>query len=326
MPTSSNQRLKLLYLSKIFTEQTDESHPLTIKQLIEELKKQNITAERKSLYSDIELLRQFGIEILQQRSKTVSYYLAERDFELPELKLLTDAVLSARFISKEKSRKLVKEIMTLTSTHQAKQLVRHITFDHHPKAENSSIYYTVDSIHNAINEGKQISFQYFDYDERGNAVYRKDGEAYIQTPVTLCWNDDNYYLITYSKKHDALVHYRVDRMAHVEICDENAETLDTEMFHIEEHIRRVFGMYNGTPIQATLAFDKSLINAVIDRFGKDIHMTDKGSRIEITAEISDSPVFLSWMFRFGAKAEILEPESLRQSMKEHIATVASLYQ
>lgn len=319
MPTSINQRSKLLYLMKIMLDKTDEQHPMTIAEIITALAAYDIRAERKSIYSDFELLRQFGLDITTQRSKTTGYFVAERQFELPELKLLVDAVQSSRFITKKKSEELIKKISSLTSGEQAKMLRRQVYVADRAKTINETVYYSIDQIHYAINEHKKITFKYFDYDVNKNQVFRKQGDLYKVTPVTLCWNDDNYYLITYNSYYNNFTHYRVDRMSSVNALDEGGDTFDKNTFHIAEYAKRVFGMFNGEVVRARLSFDHSLVNVVIDHFGKEVRMlnADEGW-FDILVDVSISPVFLAWIFTFGDSAVIKEPDSLIAAMKELI--------
>ena len=326
MSVSTNQRAKLLYLMRILLDKTDEHHPITIAEIITELKIYDITAERKSIYTDFEILRQFGINIETHRDKTTRYYIAHRQFELPELKLLVDAVQSSRFITEKKSEELIGKLSSLTSVAQAKHLRRQIYVAGRAKTINETVYYSIDQIHAAVNENKKILFRYFDYDTNKKRVYRKNCENYITTPVTLCWSDDSYYMIAYNVKHEGLTHYRIDRMSEVEMLHEDADVFDRKKFNIADHVKRVFGMYSGELINATLSFDNSLVNVVLDHFGKDIRLkAGKDGWFEINADVSLSPVFLAWMFQFGDRAIINAPESLINAMKELIQANARKY-
>lgn len=319
MPTSSNQRAKLLYLMKILLERTDDQNPMTIAEIIAALNTYDIQAERKSIYTDFELLRQFGLDIETQRSKTTGYYVAHRQFELPELKLLVDAVQSSRFITKKKSEELIKKLSSLTSGAQAKLLRRQVYVADRAKTLNEAVYYSIDQIHYAINENKKITFKYFDYDINKKQIYRKQGDLYQAMPVSLCWNDDNYYLITYSGYYKNFTHYRVDRMSNVSTIDADGDAFDRSKFNIAEYAKRVFGMFDGEVVRARLSFDKSLVNVVHDHFGKDVRMLSAPDGwFDVLADVSISPVFLAWMFNFGDKAIIKEPDSLITAMKELI--------
>jgi len=317
--------MKLLYLMKILLERSDEDHPLTIQALLQALAEYDIQAERKSIYSDLELLRQFGLDIEMRQSKTFGYYLASRQFELPELKLLVDAVQSSRFITQKKSRELIGKLSSLTSQHYAKQLKRQVFSAERPKAINESVYYSIDTIHLAIQDGVKINFQYFDYDLSKARAYRRDGAHYCLTPLALCWNDDNYYLVCYNAKYDDFNHYRIDRMSSVSLSAEQADKIDKGRFNVAEHMKRVFGMYGGERVRAKLRFDESLINTVLDRFGIDAPLRKVDSGFEVTVEISESPVFLSWMAQFGQRAEIIAPDSLREAMRTLIFELYDTY-
>jgi predicted DNA-binding transcriptional regulator YafY len=325
MPSYPNQKMKLIYLMKILLERTDETHTLTTQELLSALSEYNITAERKSIYTDLEMLRQYGLDIEMRQTKTFSYFVASRQFELPELKLLVDAVQSSRFITQKKSAELIKKLSSLTSDHQAKQLRRQVLTADMPKAINESVYYSIDAIHPAINNGQKISFKYFDYDLSKSRIYRRSGALYTHTPLALCWNDDNYYLICYSNKYDSFVHYRVDRMSNVSISEEKSDKIDKKRFNVSKHIKQVFGMYSGEVVKARVRFDRSLINTVLDRFGSEVKLNKDGDCFEIEAEVSISPIFLSWITQFGAKAEIISPDSLREAMRNLIEELNSKY-
>ena len=326
MAGSPNQRLKLLYLMKILLEKTDAQNPMTIAEIIAALGAYDIDAERKSIYADMELLRRFGIEIEMQRGKKTGYYVAGRQFELPELKLLVDAVQSCRFISNKKSEELIRKLSSLTSGEQAKQLKRQVFIANRAKTINEAVYYSIDQIHYAINGNKKITFKYFDYDVSKNRIYRREGDLYQATPVTLCWNDDNYYLITFNAKYDNYVHYRVDRMSCVDVLEEDGDVLDKRKFNIADYAKRVFGMYAGETVRATLSFDNSLANVVLDHFGKDVFMVStKEGWFDISVDVSVSPVFLAWMLQFGGNAVIKGPDSLIAAMRELIGKSVEKY-
>ena len=326
MPGSQNQRMKILYLMKILLEKTDEQNPLTIAEIINALSAYGVNAERKSIYSDIDILRRFGIDIEMQRGKTVGYDVAHRQFEMPELKLLVDAVSSCRFITGKKSETLIKKLASLTSNEQAKQLKRHVFVADRAKTLNETVYYSIDQIHYAINKNKKISFKYFDYDVSKNRIYRKQGELYQATPVALCWNDDNYYLVAYSAKYKGFTHYRVDRMSGASVMDDAGDKFDRSKFNIAEHAKRVFGMYEGEVVRASLSFDNSLVNVVLDHFGKNIIISpSEDGWFEVTVDVSISPVFLAWMFQFGERGKIKGPDSLIAAMKELLDKNAGTY-
>ncbi len=320
MSRSENQKLKLLHLLRMLQEHTDEEHGLTVRAMIDRLNRLGIKAERKSIYDDIKALENFGLVIAKRRTTNVAYHLIEREFELAELKLLVDAVQSSRLITEKKSRQLIRKLSSLTSRHQAKELKRQVHVADRPKTLNESVYYSIDAIHAATGQNRKISFKYFDYDMNKRRKYRKKGERYLETPLSLCWADDNYYLICFNTKHDSLIHYRVDRMAKVEIRDEPRDRYDRDRLNIAEHVKQSFGMFRGIIVKATLEFDADLVNAVMDRFGKNVILQKTGERFQIHVNVTQSPVFLSWMFQFGDKAQIREPEGLREAMARLIQT------
>ena len=325
MPTSSNQKMKPLYVMKILLERSDEDHPISISELIKALAEYDISAERKSIYSDLELLRHYGIDIEMQPGKSYGYYVASRQFELPELKLLVDAVQSSRFITAKKSTELIQKLASLTSRHQAKGLRRQVFTADRSKTINESIYYSIDTIHLAIQDGYKINFKYFDYDLSKARAYRRDGEHYNLTPLALCWNDDKYYLICYNAKYDSFNNYRVDRMSAVDVCEEKADKINKERFNVPDYVQRLFGMFGGELTRAKLRFDQSLINIVLDRFGIGVPLHKAGEGFEITVDISASPVFLSWMVQFGDQAEIIAPDSLREAMQTLVRKLSMKY-
>jgi len=326
MPISPNQRAKLLYLMKILLEKADEQHPLTMNELISELATYDVHAERKSIYNDLEHLRRFGLDIETTRGKTTSYYISHRQFELPELKLLVDAVKSSRFITEKKSEELIAKLSSLTSQSQAQNLKRQIHVADRPKSINEQSYYSVDSIHTAVNEGKKITFKYFDYDVQKCRVFRKSGALYQVTPITLCWDNDKYYLVAYSMEHGELRNYRVDRMSEVKVSDEPVDQYDKAKFDASKHIRQVFGMFSGELVRATLTFDNAFVNVVLDYFGKEVKLEPKtDSQFEVTVDVSVSPVFLGWLFQFGGKATINAPDSLIDAMKDLIEANTQAY-
>jgi len=327
MPRSTNQKLKMLYLMQTFLEHTDENNALTAQGLINALAAYDISANRKSIYNDIEALRKYGLDITLRNGKNGGYFLSTREFELAELKLLVDAVQSSRLITGKKSRELIKKLSKLTSANQSKHLNRHVYISGRAKSLNETVYYSIDTIHTAINEGNKISFMYFDYSINKKRVYRRNGQVYVRTPVAMCWNEDKYYLVTYSPKFNTpFGSYRVDRMATVELLNEKADDYDRKAFSISNYINQTFGMFAGEVVTAQIAFDISLVSVILDYFGSDTRLTDiGGNRFSVSVDISASPVFLSWVFQFGEKAEILAPESLRFAMREIIKTGSGIY-
>jgi predicted DNA-binding transcriptional regulator YafY len=318
-----NQKLKLLYLLKILMEKTDTEHTLTVPEMIKELNKYNINAERKSIYDDIESLKTFGIDILCRKSKTYDYYIASRTFQLAELKLLADAIASSKFITEKKSKQLIKKIGSLTSSHEAKQLTRQIYVAGRVKAMNEKIYYNVDIIHQAISNDNQISFKYFEYTLDKKKRYRNDGNKYTVSPYALTWDDENYYMISYYEKYEGITHFRVDKMTDIEILELESRK---EEINIAEYTKKIFSMFVGEEETVRIQFDNSLLGVVIDRFGKDTvtyKIDDNSFMAILTVEIS--PPFWGWVFQFGNKARIASPENVKEEFVEYINCVKGCY-
>jgi len=315
MPKSMGQKLKLLYLRQILLMQTDEQHPLTVNELIEKLAKYDIKCERKTIYDDIDTLKLFGMDIVTEKSKSNKYYVGSRDFELPELKLLADAVQSSKFITERKSMGLIKKLENLASNHQAGKLQRQVFIQNRVKSMNESIYYSVDSLHEAISENKKISFKYFDYNIHKKRKFRKDGAPYVVSPIALTWNDENYYLIAHSEDIDELKHFRVDRMAEVEKLDESRISAVKD-FNLADYSKKVFGMFRGLETDVKLRVSNVLVGAVIDHFGKDVMMVADGEEhFTVTVSVALSPVFFGWLFQFGELCQVQAPQSLKDELK-----------
>lgn len=327
MAKSSNQKLKLLYLFKMLNEKTDENNTMTINDMISELNLYGITAERKSIYDDLEALRHYGLDIGMRKTKTTDYYVAGRVFELPELKLLVDAVQCSKFVTHKKSNELIKKIESLTSRKQAQSLQRQVFVTNRVKTINEGIYYNVDSLHLAIAQNKKVTFKYFDYDIRKEKVFRKNGGKYTVSPYGLSWDDENYYLITFSTKYNGFTHYRVDRMSDIDLIEEERDPLpDKEHFDIAEYTKKVFNMFNGEEVMVNLQLENSLVNAVVDRFGKGIQIGKMDeNNFHIWIKVAVSSTFFAWITQFGNKVKVLSPESVKEQYKVHLSDILNLY-
>lgn len=329
MPRSSMQKQKLLYLQKILLEKTDEHHALTLAELKEQLAAYGIAAERKSLYDDLEILEKFGIDICKIRSKSTRYYVGNRNFEIPELKLLVDAIQSSKFITHKKSLTLIKKLEGLVSENDGKQLQRQVYVANRIKTVNERIYYNVDNIHNAISENKKIRFKYFKLkvnfgtEEKIVKVVRKNGAPYVVSPWALCWDDENYYLIGYDEDADLIKHYRVDKMEDIEIIDSPRKGDDKfKSFDIASYSKSVFSMFGGNETEVMLSADNDLVGVVADRFGKNVFITkESDATFCISVNVMLSPQFYAWVFGFGGKMRILSPKNAVDEFKAQIASV-----
>ena len=321
----SHQKLKLLYLMKILLEKTDEEHTMTVPKMIEELSHYGISAERRSIYDDLEYLKLFGIDLCTRKSKTHDYFVASRDFELPELKLLVDSVQSSKFITYKKSIELISKIEKLTSIPNAKKLHRQVYVSNRVKTFNETIYYNVDKIHEAIAANKQITFKYFEMNVDKKKVYRKNGDLYTESPVALSWDDENYYLITYKQKYDNYAHYRVDKMESIEISDDD-RILNDEPFDLSEYSKATFGMFGGEETSVSIKFENELVGVVLDRFGNDVRIVKSDEKHFIcTVNVALSPHFLAWIFSFGSRAEIISPDYVINEMYNLVLDVKKKY-
>ena len=310
---------------KILLEKTDEDNTMTVPQMIEELSRYGISAERKSIYDDLEYLKLYGIDLCSRKTKTHDYFVASRDFELPELKLLVDSVQSSKFITYKKSMELISKIEKLTSAPNAKKLHRQVYVSNRVKTFNETIYYNVDKIHEAIAANKQITFKYFEMNVDKKKVYRKNGDLYTESPVALSWDDENYYLITYKQKYDNYVHYRVDKMESIEIT-ENDRVLSDELFDLSEYSKATFGMFGGEETKVSIKFENELVGVVLDRFGSDVRIVKADEKHFIcTVNVAVSPHFLAWIFSFGNRAEIISPDDVIDEMYRLILDVKEKY-
>ncbi len=325
MAKSVNQRGKLLHIADILSRETDENHPMSMATLLGRLNDRGIPAERKSAYRDLEALRGFGMEITAVSGGRGGYYLAERTFEVPELKLLADAAASSKFVTEKKTLELAEKLMTLTSVHHGQDLKRQLYAIGRAKNVNETIYYHVDTLHQAIKEQVKIKFRYFHYTAEKKKTYTNNGELRTVSPYALCWDDENYYLVAYNPVRDKIVHFRVDRMEQVTLTDESMDPIPVD-FSIRKYIGQQFGMFAGNERDVTLRFDNSLAEVVLDRFGKDVFMIPSGpDRFELSAKIHVGPPFYGWVFQFGRRAELLSPPDVRQEFKTFMETILEQY-
>jgi len=315
MEIAQSKKVKLLYLMRILLTETDEAHPMGIQEIVSRLDNLGIYVERKTIYDDFKELRNFGIDVILDKKKNFGYYVANRDFELPELKLLADAVQSSKFITKNKTQQLIKKLEGLVSRHDAGKLRRQIHIQNRIKNMNESIYYSVDTLHEAISEGKKVSFKYFYYDIYKKPVYPRDDGEYIVSPAALSWSEENYYLIGVLEGQEGLRHFRVDRMKSVKTLDELRDPAVKD-FKLTDYTKKIFGMFGGEELNVKLRMHNRLAHTVIDRFGKDIIIIPDGdSHFIITIEVAISTVFSAWIFQFGDKCEVLSPQSFKDDLK-----------
>ncbi len=324
MAKTEGQKLKLLYLKEFLETQSDEAHPISTQKIIDHLASRGIAAERKAIYSDIECLLEFGMDIVHRPGRNGGYYLASRDFELPELKLLVDAVQSSKFLTSKKSMQLIEKLGRLVSIHEAGDLKRHVVVSGRVKTMNESIYYNVDTLHEAIAKNAKITFRYTEW---GMDCKRHERPGtYEASPYWLIWDDENYYLVAHTERH-GLTHYRVDKMAQITVTDEH-RYMDPEIksFDPASYGKNVFGMFGGEQVSVRMRFHKSLAGVVIDRFGTDTMLIPDGPEHFIfTMTISISPTFLGWIAGFGDQAQILSPQSVVDRYVDHCRAALAQY-
>ncbi len=310
MPKSDNQKLKIFYILDYLERNSNQGHPIRAAELIVMLKNQHdISCDRKTIYSDIAALQDYGVDIVALPGKNGGYYIASRNFELPELKLLIDAVQSSRYLTERKSRELIEKLCNQCNEHDARLMRRNVVVDRRVKSMNETIYYNVDAIQEAIAAGKQIRFRYFDWGIDGKRRYRE--KDYQASPYGLCQDNENCYLLAHSQRH-GVTSYRVDRMTDITLTAEN-RTPCPELTGkaLYEHAGRLFQMYAGDAVTVKLRFHRSLINVVVDRFGRDTMLIPDGEdHFVFTVQVAVSPMFLSWVIGFGSKAKILHPQSV----------------
>ncbi len=310
MPKSDNQKLKIFYILDYLNQYSHEHHPIRAIELMEMLKaRYNISCDRKTVYSDIAALQDYGIDIVSLPGKNGGYFIATRNFELPELKLLIDAVQSSRFLTEKKSRELIEKLCKECSVHDARLMRRDVLVSGRVKSMNETIYYNVDAIQEAIAQNRKIQFRYFDWALDGTRKYRE--KAYEASPYGLCQDNENCYLLAYSERY-GVTSYRVDRMAEIRSTDD-ARIPCPELTGkaLSEYANRLFQMYQGQEADVKLRFHRRLVNAVIDKFGRDVLLIPDGEDAFVfTVKVAVSPMFLSWVVGFGKDAKILHPQSV----------------
>lgn len=317
----SKEKLRILSIMKILMDNTNENNIMSAADLIRELGDLDISAERKTIYGDIETLMEFGLDIIQVRGGSKSgYYIGSRDFEIPELKLLVDAVQSSKFITTKKSQALIEKIEKLASKDEAKQLQRNVFILNRSKTANENIYYNVDQINEAISRNSQITFQYNKWNLDKELTPKRDGAFYKVSPWALTWDDENYYLIAWEEEPDCfnkgskkIKHYRVDKMTRTSILPELRKGKEEfENFDLGIFSKKTFGMYGGNDRKVTLLCKKDLIGVILDRFSKDVIVVPNGNDyFKVTVEVAISNQFFGWITGIGEDIHIEGPTDIK---------------
>ena len=327
MPKNERQKAKLLYLARLLHERTDEDHALSMADILRILGEEyGIPAERKSIYSDLATLREWGMDIEMTAGRCPGYYVASRTLELTELKLLVDAVQSSKFITHKKSAELIRKLEGLTSTHEARKLSRQVFVAGRVKTMNESIYYTVDHLHRAMQENRTITFQYFSWNMKKEKVLRHGGKIYHVSPWALTWEDENYYLLAYDGEADSVKYFRVDKILHITLTDqprlggEHFSDFDTAEFS-----KKVFGMYGGEEQLLVLRCRADLAGAILDQFGTDVRIQAGEDCFTVAVRVIVSPQFLGWIAAFGDGIVIESPTDVREKMQNLLKRAAAAY-
>ena len=328
MPRGTNQKFKLYRLAQIMLEETDEEHYITMPEIMTELARYEITADRKSIYTDLKDLEMLGIEVQGEPvGNRYHYHVVSRSFELPELKLLVDAIQSSKFITEKKSNELIKKLETLLSKYDASKLQRQVFVSGRIKTMNESIYYTVDAIHNAISENKKIKFQYYQWNERKEMELRHGGAYYHISPWGLSWDDENYYLVGYDSDAQIIKHYRVDKMLHIKMTEEPREGKEHfNKLDMADYAKKSFGMYGGKEQTVKLLVENGLAGVMIDRFGKDIMMIPvDDDHFTVNVDVRVSGPFFGWIISLGEGVKIVGPGEVVEQMKKEIHRLTKQY-
>lgn len=328
MPKGTNQKFKLYRLAQIMLEKTDDDHYITMPEILSSLEAYGVTADRKSIYNDLRDLEVLGIEVEGEPvGGRYHYHVLNRPFELPELKLLVDAIQSSKFITERKTNALIKKLEQLVSQYEAVKLQRQVYVSGRIKTMNESIYYTIDAIHNAISENKKIRFQYYQWNVKKEMELRHGGAFYHISPWGLSWDDENYYLVGYDSEADTLKHYRVDKMLHIQMSDEKREGQEHfERLNMADYAKKSFGMFGGKEQKVKLLVKNELAGVMIDRFGKDIMMIPKEEKyFTVNVDVHISNQFLGWVFSLGDGVKIISPDEVVEQMKQEVERLQQQY-
>ena len=325
MAKGANQKLKALYILELLRKESDEEHPVPMKRILSYLEQSGVKAERKSVYSDIEALQTMGYDVMYQ-AKPSGYYLGEREFELPELKLLVDAVQASKFITEKQSNQLIRKLEQFTSRHEADRLQRQVRVRDRIKSANFSTLYLVDDIHQAIHGDYAISFVYLEWNRNKELVPRHEGKRYVVSPWMLLWEDENYYLLAYDHEAAIIKYFRVDKMK--EISGEDGPRQGQQEFlqmDPDDLSKKTFGMFAGEKKRVELIFENDLIGVAIDRFGKDILVFDEDeNHFRTTVEVNISGQFYGWLTGVGSGVKIAAPKEEREKYRKYLENILKL--
>ena len=318
--------MALLYMMRELLQKTDEDHSMNATDLIAALAAYDCEADRRTIYSNVEILQDFGIDVIKKENGQ-GYYIGSRDFELPELKLLVDSVQSSKFITEKKSRELIGKLMQLTNEQKARQLNRSVFIRNRMKTGNEKVYYNVDTLHEAMNRNRQIRFKYGEWTAAKELVEKKGGTEYQVSPWALTWDDENYYLIAFDEAAGIIKHYRVDKMLKIGLTDKERTGQDSfEDFDLAAFSKKTFGMFGGPDANVVLRCRSNLAGVIIDRFGREISLVpEDGEHFHVHVTVAVSPQFFGWVTGIGPGIEIVSPADVREAYGAYLADILSKY-
>ena len=326
MAKVNNHKMALLYMMRELLLKTDEEHVLNATDLIRTLENMDLEADRRTIYSNVEILQDFGIDVIKKENGQ-GYYIGSRDFELPELKLLVDSVQSSKFITEKKSRELIGKLMRLTNEQKARQLNRAVFIRNRMKTGNESVYYNVDALHEAMNLNRQIEFKYGEWNTGKKLVEKKGGRKYLVSPWALTWDDENYYLIAFDEAAGIIKHYRVDKMMKIDLTERERVGQEAfQDFDLAAFAKKTFGMFGGPDADVVLRCRNELAGVIIDRFGTEISIVpEDGGYFHVHVTVAVSPQFYGWVTGIGAGIEISSPREVRSGYREYLQGILSKY-
>ncbi len=327
MAKSEKQKHKLFRILEMLMKESDDTHGLSINEIIERLGEMGIKAERKGIYDDFTVLGELGFPVMKLPTRPPKYTLENRIFELAELKMLVDAVESSKFITTKKSREIISKLETFAGTHRSRELSRQVYVEDRVKTQNNSSIYSIDAIHTAINEKKKLSFKYFYYDSSKNKILRNGGEPYTVTPIALLWNDENYYLVALDENADTVKNFRVDKMQNTKnLVDVAKNDIRVSDFNPADYSKKIFGMYGGREELVTLECKEKLAGVMIDRFGTEPTFIKTDFGFKFTIRLLISPNFFAWVLGFGSELRILSPDGVRKELCDLLREITENYE
>lgn len=331
MAARRGQKIKLFYIVDILKKYSDENHPLTATEICEKLLSNGVTAERKAIYDDMNQLIDYGFDVIKTHTPKAGFFLGAREFEVPEIYLLCDAVRAARFITPKKSRELIAKLDSMLSTYQINARGKNVYFDNVGKTKNEEIFYNIDVINRAIENNHKISFKYLTKTLGDNREIITNIKERVISPYALTWQDDHYYLIGNYDKYDNLIHLRVDRMKAVNEANEAVRHFSEvseykDIFDIADYTNKLFGMFGGKTEKIDLRCSRKILEPVLDRFTEDIfirNITDTHFDISVNVVVSDA--IATWIMNYGENIEVVSPQYLREMITNKAKSVLSVY-